>query len=448
MALWNIQELTSLGEVTPKDAAVDITGVCIDSRQIKPGELFIALSGDPGPRFSGGVDNPRDGHEFIDAAIAAGAAAVLLSRPPAQIDVPYIKVSNTLDGLWDLAREARARTTARVVAITGSAGKTTAKSWLSECLLSQCQVHSSAGSLNNHWGVPLSLGRMAKQAEVGVIEIGTNHPGEIAPLSELAKPDVAMLLNVLPAHIGNFPSLQALTAEKLSIAAGLQPDGVFILPKALASGASNEITFGLESDADVTASYEVSSEGWQVNANVTGATVSYQLLEGGEHRVLTSLAVLAAVNALGFSVSKAAAVLARQGSPKGRGNTHSVNDVTVIDDSYNANPVSMIYAMDSLASKSGRKIAILGEILELGEKSEQYHGEVAEGFSALDEVITVGEGFRNFPGSKHVASVAELNLEALVSTLQPGDHVLVKGSNKVFWQHQFVARLIAALKQS
>jgi UDP-N-acetylmuramoyl-tripeptide--D-alanyl-D-alanine ligase len=446
MALWNIQEFTSFGEVIPKDATVEITGVCIDSRQIKSGELFIALSGDPGPRFNGGVDNPRDGHEFIDAAIAGGAAAVLLSEPPAEISVPYIKVADTLDGLWDLAREGRVRSAAKVVAITGSAGKTTAKSWLSECIKGQCQVHSSVGSLNNHWGVPLSLARMAKQAEAAVIEIGTNHPGEIAPLSELAAPNVAMLLNVLPAHIGNFPSLQALTKEKLSIAAGLQANGVFILPKALGSGAENEVTFGFEPDADVTATYEVSGEAWQVRARIKDQVVVYEMLEGGEHRILTSLAVLAAVAALGYSVPVAAAELSRVGSPEGRGNTHTNNGITVIDDSYNANPVSMIYAINNLASKSGRSIALLGEMLELGDESQQYHSEVAEQFAALDEVITVGDGFRHCQGSSHFASVAEIDIAAFAATLQAGDQVLVKGSNKVFWQHQFVSKLLTALK--
>ena len=445
MPLWTLEELSALGRLVPESAALDINGVSIDSRQSTNGDLFIALSGDPGPRFHGGVENPRDGHDFIEGALQKGASAVLLAKPPAQINAPYVQVSDTLDALWDLARMSRQRYTGQVVAITGSAGKTTAKSWLSAVLDPLCQVHSSVGSLNNHWGVPLSLARMPRDADVGVIEIGTNHPGEIAPLSGIAQPNVSVLLNVLPAHIGNFESIGALRAEKLSIASGLRPGGKFVLHRSLASGDSSEITFGFEVDADASGSYEIRGSEWFVQANICGEVVEYRLAEEGEHRVLTSLAVLAVVSQLGYSVRDAARHLAQADSPKGRGNKTKVAGVTVIDDSYNANPVSMVYAMNSYEG-SGRKIAVLGEMLELGDDNERYHREVAEHFSHLDRVITVGEGFQSSPGETHLSSVSELELDQFVSELEPGDELLVKGSNKVFWQYGFVDKLISKLE--
>lgn len=445
MALWSTQELTAIGKLVPETAKKELTGVSIDSRQIQPGDLFIALSGDPGPRFHGGVENPRDGHDFISAAVNNGAAAVLLSVPQAGSKVPYIQVDDTLDGLWDLAKLARNRSEAAVVAITGSAGKTTAKSWLSECLQAQADVHSSVGSLNNHWGVPLTLSRMPKQSQVGIIEIGTNHPGEIGPLSELARPNVAVLLNVLPAHIGNFPSLSALTIEKRSIAAGLEPGGKLVLPTALASGAANEVTFGFEPDADVSGAFEIEQGVYQVRATVRGKAIEYQLKEGGEHRVLTTLAVLAVVHCLGYRIEDAAICLAGLSSPVGRGNSTTVQGVHVIDDSYNANPVSMIHAIDSLAQRDGRRIALLGEILELGEEAERYHKDVSCKFDSLDEVITFGVGFQKHQGAQHFDTVDQFDLEQFVASLSKGDQILIKGSNKVFWQKGFVHKLISAL---
>lgn len=443
--LWTMSELGSLGELVNGTTEINLSGVSIDSRQIQDGDLFIALSGDPGPRFHGGVDNPRDGHEFIQAAVDNGAAAILLSQPPTEFQAPYIKVEDTLDGLWSLAALSRQRFLGQVVAITGSAGKTTAKSWLSEVLAPLCQVHASVGSLNNHWGVPLTLSRMARDADVGVIEIGTNHVGEISPLSHLAGPNISLLLNVLPAHIGNFGSIDDLRKEKMSIADGLDPDGVMILPFSLANERDGEVSFGLESEADAHGSYEIVHGVMQVTASICGEPVQYQLPEPGEHRLLTSLAVLAVVSQLGLAVSSAAQSLAEITSPKGRGNRTLIDGITIIDDSYNANPVSMIYAIESLNSSSGRKVALLGEILELGDSSEQYHQQVAEQFKNLDQVITVGEGFEGCRGTSHFNNAEEIDIAGFVETLQSGDEVLIKGSNKVFWQFGFVDKLISQL---
>ena len=444
MALWQWSELAVLGQPAGVSGP-DIQGVCIDSRQIAKGDLFIALSGDPGPRFNSSIDNPRDGHDFIAGALLGGAAAVMLTDIPDKADFPYVQVNNTLDGLWSLGRAARARCAGQVVAITGSAGKTTARSWLMQCLQEQFATHGSLGSLNNHWGVPLSLGRMPRETQVGVFEIGTNHPGEISPLSCLVSPDVSILLNVLPAHIGNFESLQALELEKRSIADGLSAEGKFILPLELASNDPRQITFGLNEAADVSARYEVTDAGWRVSADVQGSSVNYTLVSGGEHKVLTSLAVLAAAHTLGADLTRIAARFLSLDTPEGRGNERVIGEVTVIDDSYNANPVSMQYAMDALLQRSGRKIALLGEIMELGDEAAAYHQQIATAFAHYDQVITVGDGFAATPGQQHFGSSKEIDLSALVSSLQPGDTLLVKGSNKVFWVNGFVNALVDAL---
>lgn len=440
MALWTWTELSKLGEASP-EIGPDISGVSIDSRQTQDGDLFVALSGDPGPRFFSSADNPRDGHEFIDTAVAAGANAVMLSRPTSDPTYPSIGVSDTLDGLWALGGLARQRCAGRIVAITGSAGKTTARSWLMQCLVDQFDIHGSLGSLNNHWGVPLSLSRMPSESDVGIFEIGTNHSGEISPLSRLVQPHISILLNVLPAHIGNFESFESLEQEKRSIADGLVESGCLILPESLATGHEREFTFGIGRSADVCAQYEVSDAGWDIRANVSGELIDYRLASGGEHRLQTSLAVLATAKQLGADLSRVALKMSFLESPQGRGDETVIDGVTVIDDSYNANPVSVQYALDALQIRPGRRIALLGEIMELGDMSPHYHRELANCFSEFDRVITVGTGFAATPGDEHYSSSGEIDMSLLVAGFQTGDTILVKGSNKVFWLNGFVKAL-------
>ncbi|MFT5563115.1 MAG: UDP-N-acetylmuramoyl-tripeptide--D-alanyl-D-alanine ligase, partial [Litorivivens sp.] len=380
MPLWSWTELSKLGHAS-QITGPDISGVSIDSRQVQAGDLFVALSGDPGPRFQTSIDNPRDGHEFIDTARASGASAVMLSRSNSNAAYPFLRVADTLDGLWALGALARQRCAGRIVAITGSAGKTTARSWLMQCLADQFDMHGSIGSLNNHWGVPLSLSRMPKETDVGVFEIGTNHSGEISPLSRLVQPHICILLNVLPAHIGNFESFDSLEKEKRSIADGLDDAGCLILSESLATGHEREFTFGIGSSADVCAKYEVTDTGWVIHANVSGELIRYTLVSGGEHRLQTSLAVLAAARKLGADLSRVALHMSSLSSPVGRGDETVINGVAVIDDSYNANPVSMQYALDALKIKSGRRIAILGEIMELGQMSAGYHQKLSACFT-------------------------------------------------------------------
>lgn len=457
--LWTWQ---ALAEVFPEQSAhgSDIKGICIDSRSASEGDLFIALAGDPGPRFSTSSVSARDGHEFINSAMTHGASAAMVSSnyfDSSDPDYPVLVVENTLDGLWQLGAAARDRMDGTVVAITGSAGKTTARHWLEQLLLKQGSTHASTGSLNNHWGVPVSLARMPAESRYGIFEVGTNHPGEIAPLSLLTKPHVSVLLNVLPAHIGNFKDLDAIRREKLTITDGLEPQGILIVPEelnTLGTSALNIVTFGLKDTADVHLIAQLDST---ITASVKGQEVTYILNNAGEHRVLTSLAVLAAVDCMGADVIQAASEFCSLEAPAGRGNQVSIScdstanqasEILVIDDSYNANAVSMSYAIDAAASMPAvRTIALLGEMLELGDARQATHEQIASHASVLDGVITFGDGFATHPGSwGHYDSVSEFDLDAFVTTLRAGDVVLIKGSNKVFWTHGFTKKLIEKIQ--
>jgi len=455
MSLWNWQELNlALGLAGGGDGP-DVSGVSIDSRTLRAGDLFVALSGDPGPRFHSSFEGARDGHDFLESAVAAGAAAVLVDRE-VEAAVPQLRVEDTLDGLWDLARFARGRISGKVVAITGSSGKTTARVYVEHVLGELGVVHGSEGSLNNHWGLPLSIARMPRDTEFAVFEIGMNHVGEIAPLARLAAPDVAVVLNVLPAHLGFFDSLDAIRREKLSIAAGLSSSGILVVPDDLdltGVAPSEVITFGFSEHGDVRCRGYEQRDDWLVSAASGGRELEFVLAEGGRHRVLTGLAPLAVVQALSADVQRAATSLRQVQLPEGRGNRHEIDGLVLVDDSYNANPASMSYALGLLGSSSAkRKIAILGDMLELGERATELHAGLAPDCDAVDMVITVGPTmkslFDRLPQEKrwqHVESCRELDVVELSSHLLSGDELLVKGSKKMFWVEGFVARLLQQL---
>lgn len=446
--LWRGDELAALFDLT--DFSTDVTGVSIDTRTLRPGDLFIALSGDPGPRFGGGDANARDGHDFITQAINAGAAAVMVHRK-IESDVPAIMVPDTLDGLWQLGAAARKRFQGRVVALTGSSGKTTLRSWFEHVLQQVGSCHASTGSLNNHWGVPLSLSRMPADREYAVLEVGTNHPGEIAPLSELVWPDVSMLLNVLPAHIGNFENMDALTEEKLSIAAGLHDEGKMVLPERLKSRSHwpQTVTFGAP-DADVFALTDSDATGTHLNLKLSGRQFEGFIPFHGPERVESTLALVAALDALGADLEPALAVLKNLPLPEGRGNLHDIAGIVVVDDSYNANPGSMMMSLNSFSMlRASRKFAFLGEMLELGEDAERYHQEVARDADGLDQIFSFGDGFEQCEFAspvRHYNSVASFDMDAFVEQLNAGDAILVKGSNKVFWLQAFVRRLLEKIQ--
>jgi UDP-N-acetylmuramoyl-tripeptide--D-alanyl-D-alanine ligase len=452
--LWSWAELCKIFDCSLTGEPV--TGLSIDSRTTQPGDMFIALSGDPGPRFGSGNAAAGDGHDFIDIAIQNGASAVLAHK---DCRGPVIKVDDTLDGLWQLGRAARARCAGGVVAITGSSGKTTLRSWLESILAEQARTHGSTGSFNNHWGVPLSLGRMPRDTEIGVFEVGTSHPGEIAPLATLVAPDIAVILNVLPAHLGNFQNMDALIEEKLSIEAGLGGAGILILPFELArndagrTAGHQTITFGTDERADVFGTATPVDGGSNISASVLGKPVELYLPFTGEHRLRSSLAVLAVIGALGLNPSHLAPGFATLTVPAGRGTRFRTHDITLIDDSYNANPISMAMAIDSLRWEPGRrKIAFLGEILELGDSSISAHQEIGHNVATLDEVYTFGDGFNgvNIDARfhRHYSRVEDFDLDTFTRSLQPGDNILVKGSNKVFWVNNFAATLRSKLPHS
>lgn len=444
--LWQWQELCRALDL-PEENGPEITGVSIDSRNIVPGELFIALTGDPGPRFNPSQRSDRDGHDFIANAVEGHAAGVLVHDGVSR-DLPQLQVRDTLDGLWALGAAARARLHTPVVAVTGSSGKTTVKSLLVQAL----GGFGTPGSLNNHLGVPLSLARTPADAAVTVVEIGTNHPGEIAPLSKLTRPHVAVVLNVHPAHRENFPDMAALRREKLSISQGLEPGGSLVVHDQIDDGELDDslprVRFGESAQADVqllatagtTARYRIGSK--EISAHVPG---------GGRHRAMSLAAVYAVMIALERDPA-GATDLSDDLIPAGRGAATRVSDITVIDDSYNANPASMRAALISLAAREGRRFALLGEMLELGDESVRYHADLLNHCAELNGVFCIGEGmkplYESLPGqiaAGYAAAADDALLDKVVTLLEPGDSLLVKGSNRVFWANNTVPRLIERL---
>jgi UDP-N-acetylmuramoyl-tripeptide--D-alanyl-D-alanine ligase len=320
-ALWTAAEAAAATDGnTPKGWSV--SGVSIDSRSLQPGDLFVALKG---PNF--------DGHDFVAAAFEAGAAAAMvnddLEDPP--VGKPLLRVDDTLKALWGLGAAARTRSQARFIGVTGSVGKTGTKEALRACLSALAPTAANEASLNNHWGLPLSLARMARDAAYGVFELGMNHPGEIARLSRLAQPDVAVITNVEPAHIAFFDSVAEIAEAKAEIFAGMSGDGIAVLnrdhalfhllrERAVAAGLTRIIGFGRHPEADVRAlAHSHDETGSEVQAAVLGQEIAYRISIPGLHWVANSLATLAAVAAVEGDVARAAAELGRLSPLKGRG---------------------------------------------------------------------------------------------------------------------------------
>jgi len=429
-----------------------VHGVSIDTRTLGAGDLFVALAGDPGPAFNPGQRSTRDGHDFVGAARAAGAAGALVHRRQPE-PLPQIVVADTLDALWALGAAARRRCTGTVFAVTGSSGKTTVKAFLAAAL----SCPAAAGSLNNFWGVPLSLSRTPRDADAAVFEIGTNHAGEIEPLALLVAPDVGLVVNVHPAHVGNFASLDELRAEKLCIVHGLVEGGALVVPDDLDVGGVRAtvrlVRFGASAAADVQLlAYDAARQ--RARYAVGKRRLDARVPGGGHHRALSLAAVLACLHAAGKDPALAVA-LDDALVPHGRGRRRGVGGVGLIDDSYNANPVSMAAALDALAGEpGGRRFALLGEMLELGGESERWHRGLAGHCRGLDGVFCVGKGMRALYDALPTAlrlgyadTADAVPLDALVRSLVPGDHVLIKGSNRVFWVSSFAetfARQLAA----
>ena len=427
-------------------AAWQASGVSIDTRTLQPGDLFVALKG---PHF--------DGHDFIEGAFAAGATAAVVHRAPdGRTPGPMLVVDDTLSALWRLGAAGRSRSEARMVGVTGSVGKTGTKEAIALCLGAQARVASSTGGLNNHWGLPLSLARMPRQAVYGVFEIGMNHAGELRELTRLLKPNIALITTVEAVHIGNFNSVEEIADAKAEIFEGLTADGTAVLnldnahyerlvKHAKAAGVRRIITFGKHAEADVRVKDStLGAENSSVQAEVFGSALNYTVALPGAHWVINSLAVLATITALGADVPAAAEQLAHLNAVKGRGVRHFVRipggEVLLIDDSYNASPASMRAAFDVLSraetGPGGQRIAVLGDMLELGARAADEHCGLAAPLkqAGVDTVITCGPEMAGLqdalpPGMRggHAAD-SEAVVPLVLQTAAPGDVVLVKGS--------------------
>ena len=454
--LWTSDEAVAAtgGRTTAPWAA---GGVSIDTRTLQPGDLFVALK------------DVRDGHDFVAQALEKGAAAALVSRVPDGLSsgASLLVVPDVLKALEDLGRAARARTGARVVGVTGSVGKTSTKEMLRVVLGGQGRVHAAEASYNNHWGVPLTLARLPREADFAVIEIGMNHPGEIAPLSRMARPDVVVITTVAPAHLEAFASVEGIAHEKAAIIDGLQPGGVAVLNADIATSAllqdkahgaqAKAVTFGAAEGADYRlVSVQIGDDSTVVRATRQGQPVLYKVMSPGRHFAANGLAVLAVADALGLDPVISATDLGRWHPPAGRGVRERIvldlveeTGFELIDDAFNANPASMAASLevlvnarpqDGIGSRAkGRRIAILGDMLELGPTEAALHAAIAEtpGLAAIDLIHCVGPRMKALHAAlprgqrgDWVATAAELVPRAR-HLIDAGDIILVKGSKGI-----------------
>ena len=453
MALWTSADaVTATGGRSTARWQAD--GVSIDTRTLRPGDLFVALK------------DARDGHDFVGQALARGAAAALVTHRPEGVadDAPLLIVADVLRALEDMGRFARARTQARVVGVTGSVGKTSTKEMLRAILSGQGKTHAAEASYNNHWGVPLTLARMPQDAAFAVIEIGMNHPGEIAPLARMARLDVAMITIVAPAHLEAFDSIEGIAHEKASIFDGLVAGGTavlnadlattpILLAKARAVGA-RVVTFGATAGADYhLTEARLSDDTTVVQATRFGAPLLFKVRTPGTHFATNGLGALAVAEALGCDPTIAACDLGTWQPPAGRGTRERilldrVEETTfhLIDDAFNANPASMAASLDVLIAAQpqdgvgrvgeGRRIAILGDMLELGPTEEALHQDIARhpNLSAVQTVHCVGPRmkalFLALPRAQRglwVETAQDLSVQVR-HLIDAGDIVLVKGS--------------------
>jgi len=447
--LWETAEfLEAAGGNLEGGAPSEITGISIDSRTIRPGEAFVAIRGE---RF--------DGHAYVDAALKAGAALAIVSedRREGISGGPLLVVKDDpLDALERLAVAARARSGAKIVAVTGSVGKTGTKEMLRLGLAAIGRTHAPVGSFNNHWGVPLTLARMPRETDFGIFELGMNHAGEISPLSRMVRPHAAIVTTVEAVHIEYFDSVEAIADAKAEIFDGLEVGGAAILNRdnehferlSLRAGSAGAkvVSFGEHPDADVSLVGSMSeAEGTRLTVDVLGETVQYRLGAPGRHLARNSLAVLAAAHVFSADLKRVADALSAFKAPAGRGERHRLScdggSFTLIDESYNANPASMRAAIallkETKPGEGGRRIAVLGDMGELGHQAGELHAGLADDLAdaQADQVFLAGplmhdlwevlpEGVRG----AYAKNAGELE-PILVKALQPGDVIVVKASN-------------------
>jgi UDP-N-acetylmuramoyl-tripeptide--D-alanyl-D-alanine ligase len=443
-ALWTSADIAAAtgGEA---HGAFEATGITFDSREVGPGDLFVALKGET-----------SDGHLFLDQAFAAGATGAVVSGP---IDRPHVRVADTMRALEDLGRAARARSGARICGVTGSVGKTGSKEALFAALdrAAPGRAHRSVKSYNNHTGVPLSLARMPADARFAVFEMGMNHAGELAALTRMVRPHVAIVTAIAPAHRAFFASDEEIADAKGEIFQGLEPGGTALIPHdsphcdrltaAARPHAGQILSFGLGEGADIRARDFVATPGGGsfVTAILPDAELTFTVAQQGEHWVSNAMAVLGAVRAMGGDLAAAGLALADMGGLPGRGERRLIpadgGEALLIDESYNANPASMAATLKSFAAQAvdGRRIAVLGSMKELGDSSDAYHAGLAGPVAAagVDYALLVGEEMAPLakalgPRVKlaHVPDAATA-LDRLEGEIGPGDAILVKGSNSI-----------------
>jgi UDP-N-acetylmuramoyl-tripeptide--D-alanyl-D-alanine ligase len=425
-----------------------ISGISIDTRTIAPGEAFFAIQGEN-----------RDGHDFVEAALKAGAGVAVVARGKRTEfakDAPLLAVDDVLDGLRYLARASRARLTGKVVAVTGSVGKTGTKEALRLALSAEGKTHASAASYNNHWGVPLSLARCPADVKFAVFEIGMNHAGEITPLTKLVQPDVAIITTIAPVHLEYFGSLEKIADAKAEIFLGVAPGGAAVINRdipqyeqlqkaAQSAGVDRIISFGEHAAADARLlRVALAPDCSTVEANILGSSVSYKIGAPGRHLVLNSLAVLAAAVLAGADLALAALALAQWQPSAGRGQRLMLGvaggEALLIDESYNANPASMRAALALLGQAEtgarGRRIAVLGDMLELGADGARLHAELAGAVTQanVDSVYCSGplmralwEALPSAVRGGYAETAAALEA-SVVAAVHAGDAVMVKGS--------------------
>lgn len=450
MTLWTSDDAAAAtgGRVT-RDFTVG--GVSIDTRTIQPGDLFVALQA------------ARDGHDFVAQALEKGAGAALVSRIPDGVadDAPLLIVPDVLTALEALGQAGRARMQGKVIAITGSVGKTSTKEMARIALDGQGVIHAAEASYNNHWGVPLTLARMPENTDFAIIEIGMNHPGEIEPLARLARPQVAMITTVAAAHFEAFGNIEGIAREKGAIFRGLTQPGTAILPEDLPvtqllrdcadDAGAIVIGFGAQGMARPVKA-DTADGATQVRARILGETVDFTLASAGTHFVMNAVGVLAALSAAGADVRQAAAALSQWRPPLGRGAVEDLDGIRLIDDAYNSNPTSLSAGLATLARLTGgRRVAILGDMLELGPDEAAMHRDMAKdpAMASVDLVHLAGPRMRALydalpEARRGLYAQTAAELAARISELVAiGDIVLVKGS-----KGSRVSTVVDALRQA
>lgn len=427
------------------------SGVSIDSRTTKPGDLFIAIRGDT-----------LDGHQYVAKAFEAGAVAALVDRQPPLVppEAPLVHVDDTFTALQDLGRVGRARAKAKIVAVTGSVGKTSSKEQLRLMLGASDDTYATEGSLNNHWGVPLSLARLPVGAKYGVFEIGMNHTGELGPLSREVLPHVALITNIEAVHLAHFASVEEIADAKAEIFLGMDPNGIAVLNRdnphyarllaaARTQGLKKVLSFGADAKSDARViSMTPDASGTHVEASILGETISFYVGTPGPHLAFNALGTLLASVAAGADLHVCAQALSAYRPPAGRGTRRCVNltsggSLTLIDESYNASPVATKAAIAVLAQTpagaGGRRIACLGDMRELGETASALHIGLADALiqAKIDLVHCCGELMTHLYDALPAEMRGHLMKEStdlaplVAADAQPGDVYMVKGSHSM-----------------